>query len=88
MKKTAAKLLSKFSTLEGLYADQTALRSEVTKKQFELLIANKDNAFLSRMLAQPIICDELALTGHGEMPVPESDFVRAATYTTRKNPSL
>ncbi len=86
--KTAAKLIVKFGTLEAMYADQTALRAEVTKSQFESLIASKDNAFLSRMLAQPIVCDELALTGHGEMPVPEAAFVRTATYTTHKNPSL
>jgi DNA polymerase-1 len=82
--KTAAKLLSQFGTIDGVYASEDALRAAVTKSQFASLIANKDNAFLSRKLARPILCDEISLTGHGELPVPESDFVRGATLTTRK----
>lgn len=82
--KTAAKLLTRFGTIDGIYADEAALQAEVTKKQFESLIANKDNAFLSRMLACPIVCDEIALTGHGDLWTPEPDFVRGATHTTRR----
>lgn len=82
--KTAARLLKRFETIEGLYANESDLKAEVTKKQFELLMVNKDNAILSRLLTRPIICDELAVTGHGPLWVPESDFVRGATYTTRR----
>lgn len=82
--KTAAKLLAQFGTIDGIYADEEKLRAAVTKSQFASLIANKANAFLSRTLARPVVCDEISLTGHGEMPAPESDFVRGATLTTRK----
>ena len=82
--KTAAKLLTRFTNIEGIYADEAALKAEVTRAQFQSLIANKDNAFLSRMLACPIVCDEIALTGHGDLQAPESDFVRGATLTVRR----
>jgi len=82
--KTAAKLLARFTNIDGIYADEAALRAEVTKKQFESLLANKDNAFLSRMLACPIVCDEIALTGHGDLQAPEPDFVRGATLMVRR----
>jgi len=77
--KTASKLIRRFETLEALYGDEEALRSEVTKKQFESLLANKANAFLSRSLALPILCDEIVLTGHGELAAPHPDRVRGAT---------
>jgi len=83
--KTAAKLLTRFGTLDGIYADEAALQASfVTKKQFESLLSNKDNAFLSRALAVPIIHDAIDLTGHGPMPAPDPDFVRAATRMTRR----
>ena len=82
--KTAAKLLRRFETIDGMYANEADLRAEVTKKQFESLMINKDNAFLSRSLARPVVCDELAVTGHGPLWAPEPDFVRGATYTTRR----
>jgi DNA polymerase-1 len=82
--KTATKLLKRFETIDGMYADETHLQAEVTKKQFESLMANKDNAFLSRTLARPVACDELSLTGHGPLWTPHSDLVRGATYTTRR----
>jgi len=82
--KTAAKLLVRFGSIDAMYADEAALQSTVGKKQFESLIANKDKAFLSRRLAQPIVCDAIAITGHGDMDAPEADFVRGATLTTSK----
>lgn len=82
--KTAAKLLTRFKSIDGIYANEETLKAEVTKKQFESLLANKSNAFLSRDLARPIICDEIALTGHGDMWAPEPDFVRGATLITNK----
>lgn len=82
--KTAAKLLAQFGTIDGIYANEDALRAAVTKSQFASLVTNKENAFLSRSLTKPIACDEISLTGHGEMPAPESDFVRGATLMTRR----
>jgi DNA polymerase-1 len=82
--KTAAKLIERFSTIDDMYADETVLRDAVGKKQFESLVANKDNAFLSRRLTKPISCDAITLTGHGDMDAPEADFVRGATLTTKK----
>jgi len=82
--KTAVKLLTRFTDLEGVYADEDALRAEVTAKQFDSLIANRETAFISRKLARPIICDELDLTGHGELPAPDADFVRSATIMVRR----
>lgn len=82
--KTATKLLKRFETIDGIYANEDDLKAEVTKRQFESLMNNKDNAFLSRSLARPVVCDELAVTGHGPLWAPEPDFVRGATYTTRR----
>lgn len=82
--KTAAKLLKRFETIDGIYANEADLQAEVTKKQFESLMASKDNAFLSRVLARPVTHDELSLTGHGPLWTPEPDFVRGATYMVRR----
>jgi DNA polymerase-1 len=83
--KTATKLLAKFGTVDGIYgAPELDVKAEVTKKQFESLMVNKDNAFLSRLLAKPIICDGLFLTGHGGLETPHSDLIRGATYTVRR----
>lgn len=82
--KTAAKLLSRFGTIDAVYADEAVLQTMVSKKQFASLIANKESAFLSRRLALPIMCDELVLTGHGDMIAPAADFVRDAMLITSK----
>jgi DNA polymerase-1 len=82
--KTATRLITKFNTLDALFADKAALKEEVTKSQYQSLLANEDNAFLSRLLACPIVCDEIALTGHGDLRAPDPDFVRGATHITRR----
>lgn len=82
--KTAAKLLARFKNIDGMYADTATLQTVVGKKQFESLMANKDNAFLSRKLARPITCGVIAITGHGDMDAPAADYVRGATLTTSK----
>ena len=48
--KTAATLISKFSTLEQIY--ESIDSSDISKGVREKLLANKDNAFLSRKLAK------------------------------------
>lgn len=82
--KTAAKLLTTFRSIDEIYADEDKLRETVTKAQFKSLIENKENALISRRLAQPWTWDEIGLTGHGDMDAPEADFVRGATLTTKK----
>jgi DNA polymerase-1 len=82
--KTAAKLLARFDNIDDMYASESALQATVGKKQFESLLANKDNAIVSRKLARPVICDVVAISGHGDMDAPEADFVRGATLTTHR----
>lgn len=77
--KTAARLLKMFETIGGVYmASEHALRSEVNKKQFDMILASKDQAILSRMLTRPVICPTLDLTGHGALWTPSADIVRGA----------
>jgi DNA polymerase-1 len=83
--KTATKLLHEFDNLDRLYADTAKLRAAVSNKQHESLLANMGTAFMSRDLARPILCDNILLTGHGDLATPESDFVRGATLMTRRS---